>query len=103
MTHNGYSFKRPTLNSNYIQLLSTIQHLNDCGHFPTRKQLFHAVPWDVKDAWNYGRGFRKIVQNLTDKGYVKEDKGGGLECTYRGDDLLFAAADRTATSYYERA
>lgn len=102
MTHNGYSFKRPTLNSNYIQLLSIVQQLNDCGHYPTRKQLLYAVPRDVKDGWNYGRGFRKIVQNLTGKGYVKEDKSGCLECTFKGLDLLEDAANRTASSYYGR-
>ena len=99
MTHNGYSFKRPTLNSNYIQLLSTIQHLNDVGYYPTKSELRKAVTFDVADDWNEGRGFRKILQNLTEKGYVKEDKEGTLEYTSKGFELLDTAAIRTARSF----
>lgn len=99
MTHNGYSFKRPTLASNYIQLLSTIQYLNDVGYYPTKSELRKAVTFDVADAWNEGRGFRKILQNLTEKGYVKEDKAGALEYTAKGFELLNNAAIRTARSF----
>ena len=99
MTHNGYSFKRPTLNSNYIQMLSTILHLNDVGYYPTKSELRKAVTFDVADDWNEGRGFRKILQNLTEKGYVKEDKEGTLEYTDKGFELLDNAAIRTARSF----
>ena len=102
MTHNGYSFKRPTLKSNYIQLLFTIKNLNQCGYCPTRKQLRQAVTFDVADVWNQGRGFRKILQNLTEKGYVKETNSGQLLYTDKGFDLLVNAVDSTVASYYGR-
>lgn len=102
MTHNGYSFKRPTLASNYIQLLTTIQTLNDCGYYPNRKQLRRAVAYDVKDVCNLGRGFRKIVQKLADSKYIYENKTGNLWITVKGDDLINTAIDRTITSIKKR-
>lgn len=98
MTHNGYSFKRPTLASNYIQLLTTLQNLNDNEYYPNKKQLRHAVPHDVKDGWNFGRGFRKIVQKLTDNKYIYEDTDGSLGLTLKGSALIGMAADRTISS-----
>lgn len=99
MTHNGYSFKRPTLASNYIQLLTTIQNLNDYyGYCPNKKQLRMAVPHDVKDGWNLGRGFRRIVQKLTDGGFIHKNVNGGLYLTAKGVDLISTAANRTIAS-----
>ena len=102
MTHNGYSFKRPTLASNYIQLLTTIQTLNDRGCYPNRKQLRRAVSHDVKDVWNLGRGFRKIVQKLTDSEYIYKNKAGNLWITVKGFDLITTAANRTINSIKKR-
>lgn len=99
MTHNGYSFKRPTLKSNYIQLLSTVKHLNDAGYYPTKSELRKAVTFDIADGWNEGRGFRKILQNLTEKGYIEEDKEGTLEYTNKGFELIRGAAFRTIRSF----
>lgn len=98
MTHNGYSFNRPTLASNYIQLLITVKNLNDRGCRPNKKQLRCAVPHDVKDVWNFGRGFRKIVQKLTDAGFIHESNNGSIGITLNGVFLISTATRRTIAS-----
>ena len=96
MTHTGYTFKRPSLKNNYVQVLTTLGHLNSVDCFPTRKQLRKAVTWEVADIWNDNRGYNRILQKLEENSYITTWKDGSILITQHGHDLIRSAANHTA-------
>ena len=92
MTHTGYSLKRPSLRSNYIKILSTLNHINYADYEPTRQELSKIV------GISHDQGFDKAVNALIEKGAVYEIAG---RLCIEDDTLLNDAADNDIKKFVE--
>ena len=94
MTHSGYSLKRPSLRSNYIKILSALNHVNYADYEPTRQELSKIV------GISHDQGFDKALNALISNGNVgvagSEER---LVCV--DDTLLNDATDNDIKKFAE--